>query len=70
MDQLILQIHKADEVPPVSKMYEKLQVSDRYFGKALTICGEEVNTMVRWDFKHSKWLFSFSGHKELIEYYR
>lgn len=68
MSNIIFKICKADDIPPL--YHEVLRISENYFCKARTFNGEIKNTMARYDFKHSKWIFSYSGYNELIEYYK
>lgn len=69
MNRKEFKVHKPTDLPPVSLDYPGWEISDRFVGKAKTICGEVEFTIARYDFSRKKWCFSIAGHKELIEYY-
>ena len=69
MNTIIFNVRKPNEIPALSKSYPNLEVSERFFAKVKAIGGDIVDGMAMYDFKKTKWIFTISGHKELIEYY-
>lgn len=60
-----------DIAPPVSSDQARIvhEISDRFFGKILTVDNEEQYTLVAFDFKNQKWKSPISGIISVIEYY-
>lgn len=62
-------VKKPSQIPDLPTGNQRLQVSDLFLALVKTIQGTLVYSATRYDFKKSKWLFPYSGQKELIEYY-
>ena len=62
-------VNPPDKIPEKYKQFSGKWYSDFYFGKIVTLSGEESKAIVCYDFENKRWTSPSSGMKSLIEYY-